>query len=209
MDRKKMPEENMCRENLSKEIPAGKMMPEGSISGRVGSVEMPSGGMSPVEMPSGIISSKEIESRENFSRKSESPESALIRQAFAALPNAYAPYSGFHVAAAVLCGSGRIYTGVNVENASFPAGICAERNAISHAAAEGERKIRAVAIIGGPHGQIHDYCAPCGICRQVMREFGDPAEVRLLLARSPEDYVEKTLEELLPMSFGPESLASG
>ncbi len=132
--------------------------------------------------------------------------SALIKYAFAIQPNSYAPYSNFNVAAAVLCGSGKIYAGVNVENASFPAGICAEQTAISHAAAEGERQIKAIAIIGGPKGVVTDYCAPCGICRQVIREFGDPKKVLVIMAKSPTDYKEMTLEELLPFSFGPESL---
>ena len=130
----------------------------------------------------------------------------LIRRALAQQKEAYAPYSGYHVAAAVLTGSGTVYTGVNVENASYPAGICAERNAIFHAAACGERKITAIAIVAGMHGENSDYPSPCGICRQVMREFSDPKEIKVLLARTPEDYREMTLEELLPVSFGPEYL---
>ncbi len=130
----------------------------------------------------------------------------LIRAALRQQKDAYAPYSGFWVSAAVLAESGKIYTGVNVENASYPAGICAERNAIFHAAACGERKIAAIAIVGGPGGDNRDYCAPCGICRQVMREFCDPKEMRVVTARTTEDYRERTLEELLPESFGPESL---
>ena len=131
---------------------------------------------------------------------------ALIQHAFDALPNSYAPYSNFHVAAAVLCGSGKVYTGVNVENASYPAGICAERNAIFHAVANGDRQLRAIAIVGGPKGIVTDDCPPCGICRQVMREFGDPKKVLVIMAKSSADYKEMTLEELLPLSFGPNSL---
>ena len=131
---------------------------------------------------------------------------ALIQAAMDMLPRAYAPYSHFHVAAAAQFASGKVYTGVNVENASYPAGICAERTAIFHAAAEGERVLRAIAIVGGADGIVQDYCAPCGICRQVMREFADPSRLLIILAKSPEAYVEKTLEELLPLSFGPESL---
>ena len=123
-----------------------------------------------------------------------------------ALKNSYAPYSHFHVAAAVLGASGRVYTGVNVENASYPAGICAERNAISTAIACGERRITAIAIVGGPDYQIRDYCAPCGICRQTMREFCDPKEMKVIVAKSADDYKEMTLEQLLPESFGPEAL---
>ncbi|MBR7080451.1 MAG: cytidine deaminase, partial [Treponema sp.] len=97
--------------------------------------------------------------------------SHLIQLALDNLKNSYAPYSNYNVSAAVLMGSGKTYTGVNVENASYPAGICAERNAIFHAVECGERKIKAIAIVGGPNYQVKDYCAPCGICRQVMREF--------------------------------------
>jgi cytidine deaminase len=131
---------------------------------------------------------------------------ALIRAALDALPNAYAPYSHFTVAAACQMGSGRIYTGVNVENASYPAGTCAERTAIFHAVAEGERVLTAVAIVGGPEYIVEDYCPPCGICRQVMREFADPETCVVILAKSVWDYKEYTLEQLLPESFGPEAL---
>ncbi len=130
----------------------------------------------------------------------------LIRHALEQQKKAYAPYSGYQVAAAVLMDSGKVYTGVNVENASYPAGICAERNAIFHAAACGERRITAIAVVAGLRGENTEYSSPCGICRQVMREFCDPKEMRVILARTPEDYRERTLEELLPESFGPESL---
>ena len=131
-------------------------------------------------------------------RKPESAEridrEALVKAALGALHAAYVPYSGFHVGAAALFDSGKIYTGVNIENASYPAGICAERTAISTAVANGERKVT-------------DYCPPCGICRQVMREFADPHDLRIILAKSESEYIEKTLEELLPLSFGPDALA--
>ncbi len=133
----------------------------------------------------------------------------LIRRALEQQKNAYAPYSGYFVGAAVLTDSGNIYTGVNVENSSYPAGICAERNAIFHAAACGERKIIAIAVAGGTNGENRDYSRPCGICRQVMREFCNPKEMIVLMAKSPEDYLEMTLEQLLPESFGPENLARG
>ena len=130
----------------------------------------------------------------------------LIQRALDVQKNSYAAYSNFNVAAAVLCSSGKIYTGVNVEDASYRAGICAERNAIFHAIAEGERQICAIAIVGGLNFTASDYCAPCGVCRQGMREFAVPKELLIIMAKSPTDYVEKTLEELLPMSFGPDSL---
>lgn len=132
---------------------------------------------------------------------------ALIQAAIDNQKRSYAPYSHFNVSAAALMDSGKVYLGVNVENASYPAGICAERNAIFHAIEEGERKIAAIAIVGGPEYTIRDYCAPCGICRQVMREFCDPKEMKVILAKSVTDYKELTLEELLPLSFGPDDLA--
>ena len=101
----------------------------------------------------------------------------LIEQAFQALPRAYAPYSHFHVAAALLCRDGEIYMGCNVENASYPAGICAERSAFSAAVSSGKRQFDAIAIVGGKDGKAQDYCAPCGICRQVMREFGPSGRI--------------------------------
>lgn len=130
----------------------------------------------------------------------------LIKSAIDSLNFSYAPYSHFNVAAAVLASSGNIYTGVNVENASYPAGICAERNAIFHAVACGEREITAIAIIGGLNGQITDYCPPCGVCRQVMREFCDPEHMTVIIAKSTDEYKEMTLAELLPESFGPDSI---
>ena len=130
----------------------------------------------------------------------------LIRAAIDNQEHSYAPYSKYNVSAAVLMDSGVVYTGVNVENASYPAGICAERNAIFHAVQCGERRIVAIAIVGGPNYEIHDYCAPCGICRQVMREFCVPEDMRVIFAKSVDDYMEMTLGALLPQSFGPEAL---
>lgn len=130
----------------------------------------------------------------------------LIRQAIDVLPDAYAPYSGFHVGASLLCRDGSVYTGVNIENASYSATNCAERSAMFAAVNEGKREFDAIAICGGIKGIMTEYCAPCGVCRQVMREFCNPKSFKIILAKSPEDYKVYTLEELLPMSFGPESL---
>ena len=130
----------------------------------------------------------------------------LINKAIGKLPNSYAPYSHYNVAAAALFDSGEIYTGVNVESASLGMTICAERNAIFHAVAEGERRLIAVAIVGGVDGERSEYCVPCGACRQVMRDFGNKETMLVISAKTPEDYMEKTLEEMLPYSFGPESL---
>ncbi len=131
---------------------------------------------------------------------------ALIQTAIDALPKAYAPYSHFHVAAALLCEDGTVYTGVNVENASYSPTICAERSAFVRAVNDGKREFSAIVICGGPDGVITDYCAPCGVCRQVMREFCQPETFRIILAKSVEDYKEFTLSELLPESFGPQML---
>ena len=117
---------------------------------------------------------------------------------------AYCPYSRFSVGAAVLAGSGKVYTGCNIENASYPAGICAERTAISKAVSEGETVIEMIAIAGGRAGSGDAFTAPCGICRQVMREFGGP-DLKVVMQRDGE-IVIRTLAELLPESFGPESL---
>ena len=138
---------------------------------------------------------------------SEEMKKQLIEAAIGVLPNSYAPYSKYNVAAAALFDSGKIYTGVNVESASFGATICAERNAIFHAIAEGEKKLIAIAVAGGIDRDIEgEYCVPCGICRQVMRDFANKDEMIVLCAKSPTDYKEYTLEELLPQSFGPEAL---
>ena len=139
-------------------------------------------------------------------RKDEDMKKLLIEKAIEKLPNSYAPYSRYNVAAAALFDSGKIYTGVNVESASLGMTICAERNAIFHAIAEGEKKLLAVAIVGGTNGERREYCVPCGACRQVMRDFGDKDMMIVLSAKTPEDYLENTLDELLPLSFGPESL---
>lgn len=139
-------------------------------------------------------------------RKDEEMKRRLIKMATEKLPNSYAPYSRYNVAAAALFDSGNIYTGVNVESASFGMTICAERNAIFHAIAEGERRLLAVAIVGGTDGATNEYCVPCGACRQVMRDFGDKETMTVLSAKTEDDYQENTLDELLPYSFGPESL---
>lgn len=133
-------------------------------------------------------------------------EKALVRKALDMTKAAYAPYSHFQVGAAVLASSGKIYGGANVENASYGAAVCAERTAIFNAVVAGERKLVALAVAGGKNGQVVDHCAPCGICRQVMREFGDPKKFRILIAKSVTDYRAFTLAELLPESFGPENL---
>ena len=99
-----------------------------------------------------------------------------------------------------------VYTGINIENAAYTPTVCAERSAFIRAVNEGQRNFDAIVICGGQDGVIADYCPPCGVCRQVMREFCDPDSFRIILARSEEEYKEFTLKELLPMGFGPENL---
>ena len=130
----------------------------------------------------------------------------LIRTAIDNLPNSYVPYSHFHVSAALLCKDGTVYTGNNIENAAYSATVCAERSAFFRALNEGKREFEAIVICGGMNGEIADYCAPCGVCRQVMREFCSPETFRIILAKTEDDYRVVTLEELLPLGFGPEKL---
>lgn len=130
----------------------------------------------------------------------------LIRKAIETLPNSYVPYSHFHVAAALLCKDGTVYTGINIENAAYTPTVCAERSAFFRAVNEGKREFEAIAICGGKDGVLTDYCSPCGVCRQVMREFTDPGTFKIILAKSLTEYREFTLEQLLPMGFGPENL---
>jgi len=130
----------------------------------------------------------------------------LIQEAIKILPKAYAPYSHHHVAAALLCKDGTIYTGFNMENAAYSPTICAERSAFVRAVNDGQREFEAIVICGGMHGQAREFCAPCGVCRQVMREFCDPKTFCVILAKDDGEYQEMTLEALLPMGFGPENL---
>ena len=130
----------------------------------------------------------------------------LTEMALQARERAYVPYSHFHVAAALLCKDGTVYTGINIENAAYTPTVCAERSAFFRAVNEGKREFEAIAICGGKDGVLTDYCSPCGVCRQVMREFTDPGTFKIILAKSLTEYREFTLEQLLPMGFGPENL---
>ena len=130
----------------------------------------------------------------------------LIRRAMQMQQKAYTPYSHFKVGAALLAKNGNIYGGCNIENAAYTPTNCAERTAFFKAVSEGEREFAAIAIVGGPDGEIKDYCPPCGVCRQVMMEFCSPKKFYIVLARSEEDYWIYTLEEIMPMGFGPGDL---
>ena len=121
--------------------------------------------------------------------------------------SAYAPYSHYKVGAALLTEKGKIYTGCNIENAAYTPSNCAERTAFFKAVSDGEREFRAIAIVGGKEGaDEYDFCAPCGVCRQVMMEFCDPDKFEIILATDTEHYDIYTLKELLPLGFGPGNL---
>ena len=128
----------------------------------------------------------------------------LIDSALKARERAYCPYSNFKVGAAALFEDGKIYTGCNVENASFGATNCAERTAIFKAISEGNKEFVAIAIVGNKSGIKQgegDYCAPCAVCRQVMAEFCDLDTFKVIIAKDTDDYLEHTLGELLPLAF--------
>lgn len=120
----------------------------------------------------------------------------LVKLANDIKENAYAPYSNFHVGAAVIGNSGKIYTGVNVENSSYGATICAERVAICKAVSEGEESIKAIAI----SSDSQDYTFPCGICRQVISEFAD-SNLVILCSNNKMEYKVYSLKDFLPNAF--------
>ena len=124
----------------------------------------------------------------------------LVLQAESAMKKAYAPYSGFFVGAALLGKSGKVYTGCNIENASFSPTICAERAAIAKAVSEGEREFSGLAVVGGKDGVIAGICPPCGVCRQVLSEFCKP-NFPVYLGTRDGDFETVTLQELLPIGF--------
>lgn len=133
-------------------------------------------------------------------------EQKLIETAMAARQKAYAPYSHYKVGAALLTAEGEIFTGCNVENASYGATNCAERTAIFKAVSEGFADFSAIAIVGAEESadntdRFPDYAFPCGVCRQVMKEFcGNDFEI--IVAKSMDEYKKFTLAELLPYGFG-------
>lgn len=127
---------------------------------------------------------------------------ALARAALEARQKAWAPYSKFLVGAALLCGNGKLYTGCNIENAAYGPTICAERTAVFKAVSEGEREFTAIAIAGGAQGRVGllNYTSPCGICRQVLREFCQP-DFEVVLVAGEAEFTSYTLAQLLPASF--------
>ncbi len=133
----------------------------------------------------------------------------LIEKALEQLSFSYAPYSHYHVGAALLTAQDEIYTGCNIENAAYGECICAERTAIFKAVSEGKRDLRGICIVGGTNGDVTDFAPPCGACRQVMAEFADPDEFFIVLAVSTECYKIYKLRELLPEGFGKGYLQEG
>ncbi len=132
----------------------------------------------------------------------------LVREALKARMFAYTPYSGFQVGAALLGTNGVVYLGCNIENAAFSPTNCAERTAFFKAVSEGQMEFEAIAVVGGPAGkEPEDFCAPCGVCRQVMMEFCDPKTFRVFLGKGDLEYREYTLEEILPLGFAGEGVS--
>ncbi len=127
-------------------------------------------------------------------------ELELIRIAKLAAENAYVPYSGFTVGAALLTKDNKVYSGCNIENASYSPTNCAERTAFFKAISESERDFAAIAIVGGKDKNFTDYCTPCGVCRQVMAEFCSK-DFKIILGKNDDEYKTFTLGDLLPESF--------
>lgn len=130
-------------------------------------------------------------------------------EAYEAQKRAYTPYSHFQVGAALLTEDGEIIRGCNIENSAYTPTNCAERTAFFKAVSEGKTKFKAIAIVGNKEGEIpelDDFTSPCGVCRQVMMEFCDPKTFVVILANRPDHYKKFTLEEILPLGFGPSNL---
>lgn len=124
----------------------------------------------------------------------------LIQRALEIKKRAYAPYSNFHVACVVMTKSGKVFEGVNIENAAYSPTLCAERNALSTAITEGEREFSYIVVTGDS-----DYTYPCGVCRQFIREFADD-KTRIIVAKDEDSYKTYTIEDLLPYSFSKKDL---
>ena len=125
----------------------------------------------------------------------------LCRAAILAMKQSYSPYSDFKVGAALLTKDGKIYTGCNIENASFSATVCAERTAVFKAISEGETEFAMLAIAGGKNGKLQSEVPPCGVCRQVLSEFCDK-DFPILLVTDENNFKQYTLGQLLPLTFG-------
>ena len=144
--------------------------------------------------------------RKNGPASEQPDDRALYEAAVKMRERSYAPYSRFRVGAALLAKDGTVWTGCNIENASYGACNCAERTAFFKAVSEGEKHFSAIAIAGGPEGaETLDFCPPCGICRQVMEEFCGQ-DFRIILGNSAGELKVLTMAELLPYGFGPGDL---
>ena len=126
----------------------------------------------------------------------------LIELAKEAMTHAYVPYSGYKVGAALLCADGTVYQGCNIENAAYGPTNCAERTAFFNAVYDGHRDFTDIAVCGGKDGVITGFFPPCGVCRQVMREFCAD-DFRIYMVGAGDSYEERTLIQLLPDSFDP------
>lgn len=129
----------------------------------------------------------------------------LLSLAVNAMKKSYSPYSNCKVGAALLCKNGKVFTGTNIENASFSPTVCAERVAVFKAVSEGETEFSGIAVVGGKDGKINGIFAPCGVCRQVLREFCDD-DFPIILGESENEFKKVTLKELLPLSFSPDNV---
>ncbi len=132
-------------------------------------------------------------------------DAELMKLAQKAREMSYSPYSHFRVGAALLTKSGKVYAGCNIENAAFSPTNCAERTAVFKAVSEGEREFEAIAIVGGKEGEVAEFTAPCGVCRQVLSEFCPP-DFKILLGNENK-FEAFTLGMLLPFSFTEKNLS--
>ena len=129
----------------------------------------------------------------------------LLLTAIKEMKKSYSPYSNCKVGAALLCKNGKVFTGTNIENAAFSPTICAERVAVFKAVSEGEREFSKIAVAGGKDGIVDGIFAPCGVCRQVLREFCSD-DFQIILGENEEEYKVVTLKDLLPLSFSPDNV---
>lgn len=129
----------------------------------------------------------------------------LIQKALEARQNSYSPYSGFMVGAALLAKSGNIYTGCNIESAAYTPSNCGERTSLFKAVSVGEREFEAIAVVGAVKecdpNNMDDYAAPCGVCRQMLYEFSKDGSLKVIMAKSVDDYKILDLKEILPLAF--------
>lgn len=132
-------------------------------------------------------------------------EKELCREAIDAMKNAYAPYSGYKVGAALLTEKGKLFAGCNIENAAYTPTVCAERVALFNEISSGERNFTAIAVAGGKDGVINGAFPPCGVCRQVMAEFCAP-DFTVLVVTGEDSYKKYTLNELFPQAFTPKNI---